>query len=939
MLLNQKDLYTEKLTFIARGAFLKNSTIALLVGILIVISFATFFVSPSSFVYITGGAASGTSSTAFNLTGEISILVTGAIDFGSGRVFSNTTYAILDSSAATGGETTYTFEWDNLTGISGNGMGDRQFMGFTYLPDWVTHLYQWTVLEGVLDMPAYRDMGGIFYDKNKNVFIYYGGYDEFSVGLNETWQFNYSNKQWTNLTSSAGAPTPSNSFGIAYDSSTGEAIIFGGLDPSLSVVLNETWKFNSSGKWQNMSPSGEIPPPRDNSAMAFDSKRNVAVLFGGYVYDADLDAWIASSETWEYNVSANSWTNKTGATRPLRMFGTMAFDSRRNVSVLFSGQAYDMDLASFFTINETWEYDGTDWTNVTGSVDGEPSARASVGMVYDSKRGVMVLAGGDDINNGNDLADTWAYDGTSWVNENLNFTGARNTVSSLVFNPDLNYTFLFFGSNFYDASYYDDIQYNDIQETNITPAMADVFLTYGGYRLLFEEPWYETFNETWIFNYSSKEWTNISDLTSSYPKGVSGYGISYDPVLQGAILFGGSTIDDSAFCTDVGYQSDETWLFNGSDWVNLAPSSSPPPLMFPSMVYDAVRNVTILYGGLKPVCAGSCVCVPSGETWEYASSANTWTNVITSTQPPTGGSISYDAFNTGEVAMAFDSSRGVAVAVLGWHVNEWGEGTTATIYDAETWEYDGTDWTNVTSSISGSPPTNVSGQGMAYDPVRQKIVLIGGTYLYEDENTSLDQHAINETWEYNGSSWSPTVTFAGARNGFQHVAFDSGINKTLMLLGEFPYVGESHNTYYNMSADVDLYNVTSSGGGGDNGTGGCINGTWSFGPGFIYVENDGTVNISVNFTANKNAGQFIGGTSFTPSFKIKGMADEAGACPDLNDTWAEVPNSSQAPNVICPVLNYANDRDKFKIPARLFVPSDVAPGLHNSTLTLSATQT
>ena len=135
--------------------------------------------------------------------------------------------------------------------------------------------------------------------------------------------------------------------------------------------------------------------------------------------------------------------------------------------------------------------------------------------------------------------------------------------------------------------------------------------------------------------------------------------------------------------------------------------------------------------------------------------------------------------------------------------------------------------------------------------------------------------------------------------------------------------------------DVQEYNYTTSGT-GYNGSGGCINGTWSFGPGFIYVENDGTVNISIDYKANKAADTFIGGTS--PSFKIRGVVDKVGACPDLNTTYAEVPNSTGTPLEICPLLKYQNDADRFKIPSRLIVPSDVEAGQHNSTITMTATQ-
>ena len=97
------------------------------------------------------------------------------------------------------------------------------------------------------------------------------------------------------------------------------------------------------------------------------------------------------------------------------------------------------------------------------------------------------------------------------------------------------------------------------------------------------------------------------------------------------------------------------------------------------------------------------------------------------------------------------------------------------------------------------------------------------------------------------------------------------------------------------------------------------------------------MNISVNVTASKNAGQFIGGTS--PSFMIKGVVDKANSCPSLVTTYStEIPNSTETPLTICPVLDYANDRDAFNVPAKVVVPSDVPSGAKTSTITFSATK-
>ena len=63
-------------------------------------------------------------------------------------------------------------------------------------------------------------------------------------------------------------------------------------------------------------------------------------------------------------------------------------------------------------------------------------------------------------------------------------------------------------------------------------------------------------------------------------------------------------------------------------------------------------------------------------------------------------------------------------------------------YLNDTWEYDGLSWTKSETPISPSPR---SGHVMAYDGKRNLIVLFGGG--------SEDDPFLNDTWEYNGTSW------------------------------------------------------------------------------------------------------------------------------------------------------------------------------------------
>src|SRR5437016_2829779 len=93
------------------------------------------------------------------------------------------------------------------------------------------------------------------------------------------------------------------------------------LPPAVSAA-SRTWTtdtdFNGTGvparvellkdstDWKNENPSTN-PGALEAPAAAFDSKDNVTVLFGGYSY---------SDKTWEYDHTANTWTEITTTPKP-----------------------------------------------------------------------------------------------------------------------------------------------------------------------------------------------------------------------------------------------------------------------------------------------------------------------------------------------------------------------------------------------------------------------------------------------------------------------------------------------------------------------------------------------------------------------------------------------------------------------------------------------
>ncbi|MFN7971426.1 MAG: kelch repeat-containing protein [Acidobacteriota bacterium] len=183
---------------------------------------------------------------------------------------------------------------------------------------------------------------------------------------------------------------------MAYDSTRNLAILFGGT--SGTTLKNDTWEYDGTVWTLGPAAPGALVP-RSGHAMVYDSTRNVAVLFGGQGASGYL------KDVWEYN--GLGWVAGVPAPAGIvaRSAHAMAFDTARNTTVLFGG----INGATRF--NDTWEYDGLAWT--AGPVAPPAlTARAYHTMAFYPPADVTVLFGGLDTSNRND---TWIYDGTAWV--------------------------------------------------------------------------------------------------------------------------------------------------------------------------------------------------------------------------------------------------------------------------------------------------------------------------------------------------------------------------------------------------------------------------------------------------------------------------------------------------------------------------------------------
>ncbi|HWL92733.1 MAG TPA: cellulase family glycosylhydrolase [Phycisphaerae bacterium] len=276
--------------------------------------------------------------------------------------------------------------------------------------------------------PSTRAGHAMVYDSARVRTLLFGGVDDDGEADNQTWTWDGNN--WSQM-DPANEPSARAAHAMAYDRNRGVAVLYGGLaefiaDPSAS----ETWTWDG-GNWTQVIPAAS-PGARVGHAMAYDTVRDVIVLFGGFSEPEHRE------ETWEWDGAAANWTLKPTDSAPsARLNPAMAYDGARGVVLLFGGEVGGEPN------RETWTWDGGAWTQL--SPVNSPSARFSHAMIYDPNRRVILLFGGGDIQADVATDEMWEWDGTNWSQiSGGTRPGARNNFA-MVYDTGREVTTLFGG--------------------------------------------------------------------------------------------------------------------------------------------------------------------------------------------------------------------------------------------------------------------------------------------------------------------------------------------------------------------------------------------------------------------------------------------------------------------------------------------------------------
>jgi hypothetical protein len=186
----------------------------------------------------------------------------------------------------------------------------------------------------------------------------------------------------------------------------------------------------------------------------------------------------------------------------------------------------------------TWEFDGTDWAQITTAHS--PPPRESFRLAYDESRAAVILFGGTLPKTTGPLDDTWSYDGTDWTELSLTTSPPPRAAFAMTYDPARSAVVLFGDGTFADAT-------------------------------------------TWEL--SGTTWT-MSSATG--PAARVGTTAAYDALRGSVVLFAGAT--------GVGKFENDTWEYLDGAWRE-ATTAAPPVRTEACSTYDETLHKVVVFGG------------------------------------------------------------------------------------------------------------------------------------------------------------------------------------------------------------------------------------------------------------------------------------------------------------------------------------------------------
>ncbi len=286
--------------------------------------------------------------------------------------------------------------------------------------------------------PSPRQGHSLVYDEQRRRVILLDGYQKpYQPDYGEVWSWD--GKSWTLIPGSG--PSGRSLSGVAYDVHRKKIVLYGGVgNKGYEDLRGDTWEWDGR-HWREMADTRV--GTRDHHVMAYDAARKKTIMYGGIASRRDLPSsqWKRDTDIWEWD--GLKWTSIKAQGPGSRAHFALVYDNTRKKIVLFGGITADRRYN-----NDTWTWDGKVWQKVS---DGGPQPRARHRMAFDTKARMILLYGGDGLSASdkpgfNVLADTWVWDGRTWMEIKAPGPGKR-FMHAMCYDRARNRTVLYSGSD------------------------------------------------------------------------------------------------------------------------------------------------------------------------------------------------------------------------------------------------------------------------------------------------------------------------------------------------------------------------------------------------------------------------------------------------------------------------------------------------------------
>lgn len=291
------------------------------------------------------------------------------------------------------------------------------------------------------------------------------------------------------------------------------------------------------------------------------------------------------------------------------------------------------------------------------------------------------------------------------------------------------------------------------------------------------------------------DWEKVS---SEGPGAITHPAMAYDSSRGVTIVYGGFSLDSRGNAV----LNDTLWEWDGAAWSKKA-DTGPGLALGPAMVYDPIRQVTVLFGGGSAYSLASA----AAETWTW--DGESWREIPANNPPArTFPAMTFDRGLGGAVMQGGLAARGPHHDSLRdtylWDGAEWTrlaempprrdthqivyhealdrtfmlQGNMRTESDSSLYFWSGSSWEFIPGP-RGAKPTQKTEYGAVYVPERETVMIYGGTRSKNDYS-----YYVDELWEWDGESWSqlPMGTSPGGLAEMQMV-YDSKRKKLVVFGG------------------------------------------------------------------------------------------------------------------------------------------------------------